>query len=557
MLQGAEVTVAAIWLDALVTWCLSLGPSAQYALPVAGATVGLLGAALSWGLVWQRAPWRAREIFRARRTRLHGIDAGARVSLVGRVRVSGKRTVPSFGRADRAVAVSSLAGRVGSASEPIATRAADGLAIETREGLVPIVGAIDVRRTRGGARARNLDADAQARALGATNLRATDLVEGQWVLAEGVVAHVAREGLREQGAVRGLRGASEPVALTALWPEVPRWTWAVATLGALALALLVTPLPWATPGLHRVSRDGASRRGAWEVLTAARLLGPTREATLRQIADSPLDPAQRRRFAVAQTELGNCGVAVVAFAALRQDEEALALLDAGECRVAPALRLQLFRESGFASRALGVSSELDLYERIRRALSDEAGGEQRYAEGPAEPPLDAPRADDLVCDPGCLEAIRGAGEGALEIVEARMPGRRTGCQSSLGAQDLLLELGLECGRFTPEEGATAVRRAPRPVTVLPLSHVEARLHVMRALLRAAGDEDGARVMEARQRRILATLATPQGARAEARWIEPARIDLEAIMRAHGPSGSGCDPLWGLTEERIREQMGTP
>jgi hypothetical protein len=50
------------------------------------------------------------------------------------------------------------------------------------------------------------------------------------------------------------------------------------------------------------------------------------------------------------------------------------------------------------------------------------------------------------------------------------------------------------------------------------------------------------------------LATPHGARAEARWLEPAvPTAIGSIDRR--PWRAGCNPLQGLTDERIREQAG--
>lgn len=547
------------WFDALVTWCLSLGPDGRHVLPLAGALVGSMAVAASWVVLAQRTPWRARQLVAALRSRLHTSEAGMQVSLVGRLRVPGKETVPSFIRAGRGVAVSSLLAGHERRVEAIITRAAVGLAIETRDGLVPIEGAIDIQRARGAVAARNVDAGVRARVPSASRLRATDLVDGQWVLAEGTVTHVSREGLREQGAVRGLTAGSGRVVLTALRPEVPPWTFTLAALGSLAIALLASPLPWPIPALLPVTS-----RPAWDLLTAARLLGPTRASTIARFSDSGLDPVARRWFAMANDEMGNCGPAVVAFAALRDDEAAIGVMDRHACDVEPALRVQLLRESGFAERALAASIGVPMPDRERRALDDEAGGETHYRSAPAEAPRAAPRDDDLVCDPACLEAIRGAGERALEIVEARMPARaggasleaRVACSSSFDHQELLAELSLECGRFEPEDGVEAVRRAARPRVNEPLSRVEARLHVIRILLERGGDLEGARAVEARQRRILAILATPHGARAEARWLEPAApTALGSIDRPRWRPQDGCNPFEGMTLEQIHEQVG--
>ena len=355
-------------LDACVTWAISLGPSARYVLPVAGAAMGLVLVALGWFVASQRTAWRARELFAATRMRVSTEEPGKRVALLGRLRVPGGRGVPSFARPDRDVVVSSLEGRVDGARQPLATRAAEGLALETRDGLVPLEGVIDVRRTRGAARADNVDARTRARAFGATSLRASDLREGQWVLAAGLVGHIGREALREQGAVRGLSGAGAPIELVPLRPEVPRWMLTASVIGAIALSLAMTPLPWPIPALMPLRRGPAS-----DVLLTARLLGPTREATLRAMADSRVDPTERRWFAMARQELGDCATAILVFAAIRRDEEALALLDREDCAVEPLLRMQLLRESGLAARALEASQVLVLNDRQRRALADEAG----------------------------------------------------------------------------------------------------------------------------------------------------------------------------------------
>jgi hypothetical protein len=195
--------------------------------------LGLVGVALAWTLLSQRTAWHLRELIAALRTAMHAEEEGARVVLVGRLRAPGGETIASFEREDRRAVVSSVHQQIGKVLDHVATRATPGLVLETHQGPIPIAGFIDVRRTRASKRAKNVDARTQARATDASALRAIDVNDGQWVLAEGLVTRVTREGLREQAAVRGLAGVERtPVVLTALRPEVPPWTFRIGAIGA-------------------------------------------------------------------------------------------------------------------------------------------------------------------------------------------------------------------------------------------------------------------------------------------------------------------------------------
>lgn len=530
------------WLDACVTWALELGPDGRFVLPVLGASVGLVGFVVVWGLLSQRTAWRLRELLAALRTVMHAEEEGERVVLVGRLRAPGGETIASFEREDRRAVVSSIHQRVGRVLDHVATRATEGLVLETRGGPVPIAGFIDVRRTRATKKAKNVDARSLARATDARELHAVDVSDGQWVLAEGIVTRVTREGLREQAGVRGLAGVERaPVVLTALRPEVPPWTFRIGAIGALTACLLATPLPWPwTPSLVEVTN-----RAAWDVLTTARLLGPTREAALESFVESHHDPRIREWHALASLERGQCDVAVALFAALRRDEDALALLDRPGCTIDPTIELQLVRESGYPQRAWRASARVAMSELQREMIRAEAGEDVR-------PPASRDwmsTASAITCEHPCREAIAGQGERAYELVQSLQSARAEPLSACRGEALLFLaELGLQCGRFTPEEGVEALRLAPRPRVIEPLSRVEARLHVHRLLLESASELEEARAVEARQRRILAILSTPGGVRAEALWALPPQPTRPACV------GFECSPLYD--PESLFDMEGT-
>ena len=511
------------WLDAGVTWALELGPDGRFVLPVLGAVGGLFAVALAWILLAQRTAWRARELVRALRATVHATEEGERVVVLGRLRAPGGETIASFEREDRRAVVSSIHQRVGRGLDHVATRATPGLVLETREGPIPIAGHIDVRRTRATKKAKNVDAGSLARAVDPASLRAVDVTNGQWVLAEGLVARITREGLREQAGVRGLGGAERaPVVLTALRPEVPPWTFRLGALGALVACVLATPLPWPwAPSFVPVTD-----RAVWDVITTVRLLGPTREAALEHIVEGTPDAQVRAWRAVAQLERGHCDVAIALLHGMRRDEEAIALLDRPDCPLDPAIALQLLRESGEVLRAQAAAPRAALTDAQRAAIAAEAGavipaGTARLGNTSA-----------LACDGNCVTAISGAGDRAFDLVMARQPARGE-APVPCGHREtvtILQELGLDCSGFSPERGLEALRVAPRPRVVEPLSRIEARLHVHRWILDHAGEHEAARAVEARQRRLLAVLSTPGGAHAEALLSPIARVEVR---------GSGC------------------
>jgi hypothetical protein len=510
------------YLEALVTFALSLGPSGRFALPVVGAAIGLVVFVGAWVLLSQRTAWSARELWRALRTRMHATEVGERAWIVGRLRAPGRETIASFERSDRRAVVSSLHERVGRSPKCLATRTAPGLAIETRDGLVPIEGLIDVRRTRATRKARNVDDRSRGRASKPTTLRAADVLEGQWVLAHGTVARIAREGLREQAGVLGLSGGSEvhttqsssAIVLTALRPEVPRGTLAMALLGATSIALVVSPLPWP----YGRSLVTITAREPRLVMHAVRLLSPTREVALRELTVSPRSEIEVEWSYLASLELGDCEPVVRVAFFENHDELAIEHLQRPGCTVDPRTQLILLRESGHAVSANAFASRAGLSSRERSAIASEAGmaietppwGDEGRFEGAS---------GEIVCDLFCLEAIRGRGEQALDVAEARSAVRtqRTFDCTRSETRQLLWELGLHCGEFDAAEGLHAVRNHGRSSGIVPLSHVEARLHVMRVLLENGGDVTGASQVAARQRRILATLSTDGGRRAESQW----------------------------------------
>jgi hypothetical protein len=480
---------------------------------------------------------------------MHGEEEGARVVLVGRLRAPGGETIASFEREDRRAVVSSIHQRVGRVLDHVATRATEGLVLETRQGPIPIAGHIDVRRTRATKKAKNVDARSLARATDPSALHAVDVTDGQWVLAEGIVTRVTREGLREQAGVRGLAGVERaPVVLTALRPEVPPWTFRIGAIGALTACLLATPLPWPwTPSLVQVTN-----RAAWDVLTTARLLGPTREAALESFVESRQEPQIREWRALAELERGHCDVAVALWMALRRDEEVLALLDRPGCSVQPAIELQVARESGDPQRARIAGARVAMSELHREVLRAEAGDT-------VPPPASlswGSMGGAITCDRPCRVAIAGAGEDAYELVQRRQSARAEPLSACRGeALVFLAELGLTCGHFSAEQGVEALRLAPRPRVMEPLSRVEARLHVHRLLLEGAGEQGAARLVEARQRRILAVLSTPGGARAEDLWSSAAAAaPTDPWARRAGPLDDFED--WG-PYERTADDAPTP
>ncbi len=540
-------------LDELLTSALTLGPHGRFVLPILGTLVGLTAFAVGWILVGQRVAWSARELARGLRTQIHTAELGERVWIVGRLRAPGKQTIASFARSEQRVVVSSLHERVGKSAECIATRTAPGLAIETRSGLVPITGLVDVRRTRATRVAANVDARSLERAGDVSSLRAADVIEGQWVLAHGSVERVARERLRESAAVLGLSGGSEmhpdaasrAIVLTALRPEVPAWTGTVAVLGALALALVLTPIPW--PGGRALFQP--TMREVRVLVRAVRLLGPTRSETLATaFVDSSEDLREREWATLAAIERGDCRQARWLLWLARRDEEALAQIHARGCTSA-AEELQLLRETGRAEEAYALMYDVVLTERERRALTAEAGYARIVGEVTTDAGRLAPAEGDLVCDAFCLDTIRGHGDAAFDLAAEASPARRDRALdcSSEEVRRLLWEIGLVCGQFTPAEGREAVRLAPRSMELRPLSAVEARLHVIRTVLLNAGAEDEALVIEGRQRRLLAILATEHGARAEEVWTVGAPIPEPFDPRA------GCMPITDLAF--AQEQAG--
>ncbi|MBN8612340.1 MAG: hypothetical protein J0L92_17220 [Deltaproteobacteria bacterium] len=511
------------YLEALVTFALGLGPSGRFALPVLGAAIGLVLFMGAWVLLSQRTAWSARELWRAIRTRMHATEVGERTWIVGRVRAPGRETIASFERSDRRAVVSSLHERVGTSPKCLATRTAPGLTIETRDGLVPLEGLIDVRRTRATRKARNVDDRSRARAISPTALRAADVLEGQWVLAHGTVARIAREGLREQAGVLGLSGGSEvhatestgAIVLTALRPEVPRGTLAIALLGATSIALLVSPLPWPN-GRSLVTITAREPRLA---MHGVRLLSPTREMALRELTVSPRSEVEVRWSHLAGLELGDCEPVVLAAYAEHHDEVAIERLQRPGCAIDARTQLILLRDSGHAVSANAFASRAGLSARERSAIASEAGMVIETPPWGDEGRFD-PASGEIVCELFCLEAIRGRGEQALDVVEARSAARmqRTFDCTRSETRQLLSELGLRCGEFDAAQGLHAVRHHGRSSTLEPLSHIEARLHVMRVLLENGGDLTGASQLAARQRRILATLSTDGGRSAENQWI---------------------------------------
>lgn len=499
-------------LDWLVTMALEVGPEGRFVLPIVGALVGLAGFGVMFALVSQRLAWRLPDLVRALRGAFHAAEVGQRVIVLGRIRAPGGASIASFERADRRAVVSSVHERVAGRLACVATRTAPRLELATREGALPLEGLLDVRRTRASRKARNLDERAAARAREPAKLRAADLHDGQWVLASGLVGRVVREGLREQAGVRGLSGASEPIVLTALRPELPRRTIPVALVGAIVVAALVTPLPW---GANRPLFE-TDNRLAWCVLTAVRLLAPTRAGVIGAMPDSGIDLAQREWALLAARERGDCAAQARILADSRRDEEALAVIEHCAGLTASPLARTLFRETGQPQRALAVA-DASLTPRERSALQLEAGQVMQYY---AESWLDAasarPPDGELACGAACLLAIRGLGQNALESVDERLPLRRGGLDcGSPEIGTILGELGLVCGAFTAADGVRAVRLVPRSYTELrPLSEVEARLHVVRVLLEAGGETTQAAQVRERQRRILGVLSTDGGRRGE-------------------------------------------
>jgi hypothetical protein len=321
--------------------------------------------------------------------------------------------------------------------------------------------------------------------------------------------------------------------------------------------LLATPLPWPwTPSLVEVTN-----RAAWDVLTTARLLGPTREAALESFVESHHEAQIREWRALAALERGQCDVAVALLAALRRDEDALALLDRPGCTVDPTIELQLARESGYPQRAQRAGHHVALSPLQRAMLRAEAGE-------PVPPPasLDwGSTTGALTCEHPCRELIAGQGERAYELVQSLQSARAEPLSACRGeALGFLAELGLQCGRFTPEEGVQALRLSPRGRVIEPLSRVEARLHVHRLLLESAGEHEAARAVEARQRRLLALLATPGAARAEELWTNMptsvpraeafARLDPLRDFEDWGPYEPTRDDAPPPTPEELREQV---
>jgi hypothetical protein len=153
----------------------------------------------------------------------------------------------------------------------------------------------------------------------------------------------------------------------------------------------------------------------------------------------------------------------------------------------------------------------------------------------------------ITCERPCREAIAGQGDRAYELVQSLQPARAEPLSACRGeAIVFLAELGLACGRFTPERGVEALRLAPRARVMEPLSRVEARLHVHRLLLEGAAEHEAARAVEARQRRILALLSTPGGARAEDLWSSARAVaPTDPWARRHGPLDDLED--WGPYE----------
>ncbi len=273
----------------LLSWALSLGPVGAWLLPVAGLALGLLAVGGGYFVAAQRLRRRARDLLvRAKRHVPRG-EEGKRVVLVGRLRVAGADAVPSFADG-RAVAVSSVSTSQGSVTSVVETRSAPTLALETTEGLVPIEGVIEVDRTRAGRRVRSEEPRSYPPEL-ARALRVTDVCAGERVMVEGRLGRVAREGLREPGAVLGvssetLRFGQVPVRITALRIEAPRALVPMALAGAIGCALCLTPLSldvslWSLAGV-RPDYDVS-----WQLRAAARLLGPTRTSALDEVAVMP------------------------------------------------------------------------------------------------------------------------------------------------------------------------------------------------------------------------------------------------------------------------------
>ncbi len=499
-------------LDWLVTMALEVGPDGRFVLPGVGAVVGLLAFGGVFLLVSQRIAWRLGDLVRAIRGSFHAAEVGQAVTVLGRLRAPGSASIASFERSDRRAVVSSLHERRAGALACVATRSAPRLELVTREGAIPLEGLLDVRRTRASRRARNVDDRAAARASAPTALRAADLRDGQWVLASGIVRRVLREGLREQAGVSGLSGASTPIVLTALRPELPRWTIPIALVGALVFGALLTPIPW---GQGRALIQ-IEHRAAWCVMTAAQLLGPTRSWVVASIGHSPNDGSQREWALLAARERGDCAEEAALLAAFRRDEEALAVIEGCRSALDPRLTRTLLREAGHPQRAIAVV-DANLTASESGAMQLEAGHVTHYY---AESWLDAgsarPPDGELACGARCLLAIRDLGETALESVDAMLPLRRGGldCGSpEIGA--ILGELGLVCGRFSAADGVRALRLSPRSLDGLrPLSEIEARLHVARVLFEAGGETVAATQVRERQRRILAVLSTEGGRRAE-------------------------------------------
>lgn len=531
--------------DDFLTFALALGPQGRFVLPVGGAMFGLFACALGWALVSQRLAWKTRELASALRTRLHATEVGDAVWIVGRVRAPGGQTVSSFTKSDQHAVVSSLYDDVEGRLECVATRAVEGLVLETAAGPVPIAGLLDVRRTRASAPARNVDERSRRRAVGDRGLRAADLLEGQWVLAHGDVGRVTREGLREQAGVLGLRGGdgAPAVVLTALRPELPRWTLPVALVGATVLALILTPLPW--PGgrpLFEPQMPIARR-----IVRAVRVLGPTRGVSLAiEFPQTNVDRHEREWAAMAAAERGDCASAALVYWTLRRDEVALALIEQPGCGIAAEIHLQLLRETGRAAEAYALALTMPLTSRELAALAEEAGQRQSdtltFRDGQRFFPLRTP--NDVACDAACLDRIRGHDRDALEIVTTHAPARTSLACGSPDVIDVLDQLGHECTTLGPEGALDAVRLAPRSRELVPLTRVEARLQVMRMLLVRGGDLEGARAIEERQRRLLAVLATDGGVRAEDVWMQddtPIAFDRE-VEHCIPPLCGEIDPL---------------
>jgi hypothetical protein len=292
-------------LASLIDWALSLGASGRHVLPLLGLALGalLLGGGHFW---WhQRLRRHGRDLAESARRRIPRSEEGRRVVLVGRLRVAGSESVPSFVDGAR-VAVSSLFRAEGRALAVLDTRRATGLSLETEDGLVPIHGTVHVERT------------VAPRPLAGSDSRCgLDVAAGELVMVEGLLGRVQREGLREQGALLGLSSESDdfghvPIRMTALRLELPRALPRAILAGALLGAVVLTPWPIGLPSRLVVQPDPMTHpqlaEAGWRATVLVRLLAPTRTATLERLRSPAGDWTNEDvRWALASArELGDC-----------------------------------------------------------------------------------------------------------------------------------------------------------------------------------------------------------------------------------------------------------